>query len=47
MTRRGEVVVEGRPKLPLTAEEREVLAALLVELLLEAIGSAAPAEAER
>ena len=35
--------VEGRPVLVLRDDERELLADLLAELLLEALGSAAPA----
>jgi hypothetical protein len=39
--------VDGRPELVLSNEEREALAELLAELLLEAIGSGAPAEDAR
>jgi hypothetical protein len=45
MTRGDEVVVEGRPRLSLTNEEREALAELLSELLLKSLAGAAPAEA--
>ena len=41
---RVDTVVADRPELLLTSEEREVLAELLAELLIQAI-AAAPAEA--
>lgn len=39
----GEVVVEGRPALPLSDEQRQCLAGLLAEVLLEALSGTAPA----
>lgn len=41
---RPDVEVDGRPELVLADEEREAIAELLAELLLEAIGPAVPAE---
>lgn len=48
--RRGvgdEPIVAGRPELILADEEREAIAELLAELLIEAIGGGAPAEDAR
>jgi hypothetical protein len=42
---RSEPVVDGSPTLTLSAEEREHLADILAELLLQALGTATPDEA--
>jgi hypothetical protein len=41
---RVDTVVADRPELVLTWEEREILAGMLAELLLAALGTPSPAE---